>query len=187
MRTRTRFTVPALALLLTASPLLAQGADPSTATGLRKEIVGQLADAEQKFVALAEAMSQEKYAWRPAEGVRSVSELFVHVAGSNYMFPRMAGVERAPDVPLARDAEKTIRDKAQIVELLRKSFAFAKQSVMDVPEAQLDSAVNMFGRATTKRGVLLTMATHDHEHLGQAIAYARSNGVVPPWSAAGGN
>jgi uncharacterized damage-inducible protein DinB len=187
MRPSSRVALPALALLLAAAPLAAQGADPATATGLRKEIIAQLDDAEKKLVALAEAFPQEKYAWRPAEGVRSVSELFVHVAGGNYMFSRMAGVQRAPDVALARDAEKTMSDKAQIVDVLRKSFAFAKQSVMDVPEAQLDSTVNMFGTPTTTRGLLLTMATHDHEHLGQAIAYARSNGVVPPWSAAGGN
>ncbi|HEX6629753.1 MAG TPA: DinB family protein [Gemmatimonadaceae bacterium] len=187
MRPSSRVALPALTLLLAAAPLLAQGADPSTATGLRKELIAQLDDGEKKLVALAEAVPQEKYGWRPAEGVRSVSEVFVHVAMANYMFPRMAGVTRAPDVTLPRDAEKTITGRAQVVDLLHKSFAFARQGVMDVPEAQMDATVDMFGTPTTRRGVLVTMATHLHEHLGQSIAYARSNGVVPPWSAGGGN
>ncbi|HEU4629895.1 MAG TPA: DinB family protein [Gemmatimonadaceae bacterium] len=187
MRSSLHVARPALALLLVAVPLHAQGADPATATGLRKELIAQLDDGEKKLVALAEAMPQEKYGWRPGEGVRSVSEVFVHVASANYLFPRLAGVQRAPDVTLPRDAEQTITDRVRIVELLHKSFAFARQAVMDVPDAQLDDSVDMFGTPTTKRGVLVTMATHLHEHLGQSIAYARTNGVVPPWSAGGGN
>jgi hypothetical protein len=94
----------------------------------------------------------------------------------------MAGVKRDPGVQVTRDMEKTMTDKAQIVDFLRKSFDFAKQAVMDVPDADMEKAVNMFGTPSTNRGVLVTMATHAHEHLGQSIAYARTNGVVPPWS-----
>jgi hypothetical protein len=113
--------------------------------------------------------------------------VFVHVASATYLAPRWPGARRPPHDTLPRDAEKTITDRAQVVDLLHKSFAFARQGVMDVPDAQMDAAVDMFGTPTTKRGVLVTRATHLHEHLGQSIAYARSNGVVPPWSAGGGN
>jgi uncharacterized damage-inducible protein DinB len=169
-------------LLLAGVPAVAQSADPASATGLRKELVAQLADAERKFVALAEATPADKYTWRPSAGVRSTSEVFMHMVGANYMLPGMAGVKRAPDVALSPDMETKVTDKAQIVPLLTKSFAFAKQAVMDVPDDQMDAAINIFGSPSTKRGLLVLTATHAHEHLGQSIAYARMNGIVPPWS-----
>ena len=169
-----------------SAPASAQSADPKTATGLRRELIAGIDDAEQKFVALAQAVPQEKYGWRPAPGVRSVSEVFMHVVGANYMLPGMAGVKRDKGVTLARDMETSVTDKAQVVDMLRKSFAYAKQSVMDVPDSEMDASVNMFGEQSTKRGVLVVIATHAHEHLGQSIAYARTNGVVPPWSVAAG-
>lgn len=191
-----RLSIPALTLLL-ALPIAAsaQPATPPAAAsapspvGLRAELVAQLADAERKFVALAEAIPADKYGWRPAAGVRSVSEVLMHMVGANYMIPGMAGVQRKPDVALARDMETTVTDKAQVVDLLRKSFVHAKLAVTDVPDDRMDVAVNLFGSKSTNRGVLVLMATHAHEHLGQTIAYARMNGVVPPWSrgASGGD
>ena len=185
MFTRKLF-VPALALLLASSSAIAQSADPSSARGLRKELIGQLADAERKLVALAEATPAEKFGWRPAPGVRSVSEVFMHMVGANYMLPGMAGVKRKPDVAMTSEMEKSVTDKTQVMELLKKSFVYAKQAVMDVPDNQMNKAVDFFGTKTTSRGVLVLMATHAHEHLGQSIAYARMNGIVPPWSRGSG-
>ena len=178
--------VATLALLLAASSAAAQSTDPASASGLRKELIAQLADAERKFIALADATPADKYGWRPAAGVRSVSEVFMHMVGANYMLPGMAGVKRAPDVPLARDMETKVTNKAQVVDLLKKSFAHAKQAVMDVPDDQMDTSVNLFGSPSTNRGVLVLTATHAHEHLGQSIAYARMMGIVPPWSRGAG-
>jgi uncharacterized damage-inducible protein DinB len=183
-----RVLVPALALLLSTVPALAgaQDIDPASVTGVRKELIQQLGDAERKFVALAEATPADKYGWRPAPGVRSTSEVYMHMVGANFMFPGIAGVKRAPGVPLSRDMETKVTDKAQVVDLLKKSFAYAKQGMADVPDDQLDATVTMFGQPATKRGVLVLMATHAHEHLGQSIAYARMGGVVPPWSQGNG-
>ncbi len=172
---------------LAAAPLAAQAAAQSAAqatapTGVRRELLAQVEDAERKLVALAEAMPQDKYGWRPAAGVRSVSEVFMHVVGGNYLFPGIIGVKRPADFALTRDSEKTVTDKAQVVDHLRKSFAFVKQAMTTVPDAELDASVSLFGSPSTKRGVLVLVATHAHEHLGQSIAYARMNGVVPPWS-----
>ncbi len=186
MRIR-HLALPLAALVLVgAHPAAAQSADPASATGIRKELIGQLGDAQQKLVALAEAMPAEKYGWRPASGVRSVSEVFVHMVGANYQIPALAGVTRKPDVALSRDMETTVTDKAKVMDMLKRSFVFAKQAVMDVPDDQMDGTVDLFGSPSTKRGVLLLVATHAHEHLGQAIAYARMNGIVPPWSRAPG-
>ncbi|MGZ8376506.1 MAG: DinB family protein [Gemmatirosa sp.] len=184
-------TVVAGAVLI-AAPLAVSAQAPTApatapAAGLRADLVASLADAESKLVQLAEAMPQDKYAWRPAPGVRSVSEVFMHMVGANYMIPPMAGAPRPTGVTLTQESERTVTDKTAIVNHLKQSFAYAKQAVTSVPDAELDAAVQLFGRPSTKRNVMVLMATHAHEHLGQAIAYARSNGVRPPWSGAGGD
>jgi uncharacterized damage-inducible protein DinB len=191
---RRRFCLAARALLLAAPAATAAAQAPDTAAlaGVRGEALQQIVDAERKFVALAEAMPAEKYSWRPAAGVRSVSEVYMHMVGANYLIPGMAGVKPAAGVTLTRDMETRVTDKAQVVDMLKKSFAYLRQGVREVPDDQLDAAVRLFGRPATKRGVLVAIATHAHEHLGQSIAYARINGVVPPWSrgpdaAAGGD
>ena len=160
-------------------------APASPTAALRAEVAAQLADAERKFVALAEATPADKYAWRPAPGVRSTGEVFMHMVGGNYGIPRMAGAAPAAGVDLPRDAERSITDKAGIVELLKSSFAYARQAVERAPEGELAQPVSLFGRPATRGAVLVLMATHAHEHLGQSIAYARMNGIVPPWSQGG--
>lgn len=152
-----------------------QHAEAPTA-GLRAELIRDVEQLERKYVALAEAMSG-RYDWRPGEGVRSVGELFGHVANGNFLIPSMAGLERE-----MADTNFEELDEAGIVEGLRHSFAHVKHSIADVPDEQLDDATRMFGQDATKRQVLLLLVTHMHEHLGQAIAYARGNGVTPPWS-----
>jgi uncharacterized damage-inducible protein DinB len=152
------------------------------ASGLRAELVKQCIDVEKKLVDLAQAMPQEKYSWRPGEGVRSVSEVYMHVVGANYFFPSFVGVK--PPEGLSRDMEKTVTEKAKVVEMLRNSFEHLRQAILSKSDSDLDSPAKLFGQETTVRDVLLTTVTHMHEHLGQSIAYARMNGVVPPWTAA---
>ncbi len=183
-----RLNILALTLLILCGTAVthAQSA-PTTKTataptsGFRAEVLRQIEDAEKKLVALAEAVPQEKYSWRPAEGVRSTSEVFMHVAGGNFFIPQAMGVK--PPASFNRDMEK-ITDKAKIVESLKQSFEHIRQAVLNTSDADLDKAVKLFGRDTTTRDVLLLLATHSHEHLGQAIAYARMSNVAPPWSAA---
>lgn len=143
------------------------------------DLLANLADTEKKIVSLAEAMPQDKYSWRPAEGVRSVSEVFMHIAGANYMIPNFIGVK--PPAGISRDMEKTVTDKAKVVEHLKQSFAHVRQAI----EASTDPTkpAKLFGRDTTYNNVKLLIVTHLHEHLGQSIAYARMNKVTPPWSA----
>lgn len=169
-------------LLLAGAPARAQsGASSSAPAGFRGEFLRQLADVEKKVTSLAQAMPQEKYSWRPGEGVRSVSEVFVHIAGANYLFPSFIGVK--PPAGVSRDMEKTVTEKAKVAEILSQSFQHARQAVQDVSDADLDKPIKLFGRSATTRELFFIMANHMHEHLGQSIAYARVNGVVPPWSA----
>lgn len=142
-----------------------------------------LKDLQEKVVSLAEAFPADKYTWRPGEGVRSVSEVFLHIAGGNYGFPTVWGV--APPAGIERKGfDKSTTDKAKVVEQLKQSFGHMRQAVEKIPDAEMDKSVRFFGEPSTLSGALFDIAAHTHEHLGQAIAYARMNGVVPPWTAA---
>lgn len=157
-------------------------ATAASAAAVRAEIVRQIDDAQKKLLALAEAMPAEKFAWRPAEGVRSVGEVFAHVSGANYFLPTFWGA-KMPEGLDPRSFEKEGSDKAKTVDTLKKSFDHMRQAIAAVPEADLDRTVKFFGQEGSVRTVVLILATHAHEHLGQSIAYARMNGVAPPWSA----
>jgi len=149
--------------------------------GIRGELIKDIQDVQDKIVSLAQAMPPEKYVWRPMEGIRSVSEVFMHIAESNYMFPSVAGVPKPEG--LSNDMEKTVTDKNEIINILTQSFDFIKKAIVNTSDADLEKPIKMFGQETTIRAVYLTAATHMHEHLGQSIAYARMNTIVPPWTA----
>ena len=185
MNTRRLLATATLSLATLAVPALLTAQKGASASGVRQELIAGMSGAGEKLVALAMAIPAEKYSWRPAPGVRSVSEVFVHMIEENYAIPGMVGVKLEPDVTLAKDSEKTVTDKGQIVDLLKRSFAHAKGGMMGVPDKQMNKMVDFFGSPSTKRGVLVGMTTHAHEHLGQMIAYARMNGVTPPWSKGG--
>lgn len=166
----------------TASLALGQTVKPAApASGPRAELLHQLDEAGNKLIALAEALPQEKYSWRPGEGVRSVSEVYMHVAAANFNIPRAAGIN--PPAGLESDLEK-ITDKAKVVDILKRSFDHVRQALSSMSDADLDKTAKLFGNNTTVRDVFLLVVTHAHEHLGQSIAYARMNNIVPPWTAA---
>ncbi len=154
----------------------------STATGVQAEVIRLMDDAETKLTKLAQAIPAEKYTWRPAKGVRSVSEVFLHVAGGNYFLSSKIGAE--PPADLKREGfEKSTTDKAKVMDTLKQSFAHSKQAVMKLTDADLEKQTQWFGGGqVTYRYIAIALTTHQHEHLGQAIAYARSIGVVPPWT-----
>ncbi len=164
-----------------AAPPTAAPAAPAGPPDLKAPYLRNWDDVTGKLVALAEAVPAEKYTWRPAEGVRSVSEVYMHVAGGNFYLPSALGAELPPG--LSREIEKET-DKAKVVAALKDSIAHARKAVEGADLATLGQEVELFGRKMTRADVLLILLSHAHEHLGQAIAYARSNGVAPPWSRA---
>jgi uncharacterized damage-inducible protein DinB len=143
------------------------------------EFLSNLTDVESKLVKLSEAIPAEKYTWRPSADVRSISEVFMHVAGSNYVLLTFLGVKAPADMP--EDIER-ITDKQRVVAELKRSFEHVRKTATVMREADLSKPVSLFGNPTTNRGVYVTVLNHLHEHLGQSIAYARMNGVKPPWS-----
>lgn len=151
-------------------------------TGVRGELLGQLADVGKKIVDLANAMPAETYSWRPMEGVRSVGEVYMHIGGSNYLFPSFVGSKMPEGVD--ENMEKSVIEKTKVVDFVKQSLDHFRQVLLDMKDEDLDKPAKMFGRETTGRNVLLTGIMHLHEHLGQSIAYARMNHIVPPWTAA---
>src|SRR5712692_3980599 len=130
---------------------------------------------------LAGAMPADKYTWRPAGGVRSVSEVYMHVAAANYNLPRVLGTP-PPAGFNARGFDTSVTEKAKVIETLKQSFAHLRQAVLNMSDADVEKKLKWFGAENTYRGVLLFIIRHMAEHLGQSIAYARINGVVPPWT-----
>ncbi len=147
---------------------------------------GRIETARDKFVQLAEAVPEERYDWRPMDGVRSFREVFVHIAADNWA-PVVMGVQTPEDIPVTTemDSFRAYQDqrltKAQTVAEVRRSFDFLLRA-LDETRGRLDERV-MFGeREWSVDEMWVALVTHMHEHLGQTIAYARANEIVPPWS-----
>jgi uncharacterized damage-inducible protein DinB len=162
-----------------AAAALAQEAAPK-APAPRAAFLADLEGLQKKYVSLAEAIPEEKYDWRPAPGVRSIGEVLLHVATANFMLGRMVGL--TPPEGIDPKMEKTVTGKAKIVPLVRDSFQHFHSGVAKMPEADMAKEVKVFGRAASTAGALVFLGSHLHEHLGQLIAYARVQGIAPPWS-----
>jgi uncharacterized damage-inducible protein DinB len=158
-----------------------QAAAAAPTSGVRAEFLNELKTQEDKFVSLAQAIPADKYTWRPAEGVRSISEVFLHVAAANFNLPKLIGVPPPPGFKV-QGFDKSTTEKAKIIQSLQDAFVHMDQAVISMPDSDLEKQVDLFGSKYTYRGVLLFVLRHNAEHLGQAIAYARMNGVVPPWT-----
>jgi uncharacterized damage-inducible protein DinB len=151
------------------------------------DILAPLSDLESKVIALARAVPEDKYSWRPAPGVRSFGEVFLHIAYVNQMILTIAakqptGEELNKLIAETDNSQKQPADKAHTLQLLTESFAAARKAIEPLRSGGLTHDADFFGQNTTRRGVYVFLDTHMSEHLGQAIAYARMNGIVPPWS-----
>lgn len=176
---RTRALALALAFA-TAGPLSAQS--------WMGEMHRDVNEAQKKMVDLAKAMPDASYDWRPSAGARTMGEVFLHVASDNYAIPLMMG-KPAPaatgitaDFASATTFEKRKLTKAQIVDELEASYKHLHQAMALTTDANASETIKFFGQDWTRMRAMVLTVTHLHEHLGQAIAYARSNNVVPPWS-----
>lgn len=169
----------ALAVLV---PAFCRAEAPEGTTGLRADLLTWIDDAAKKLDELAEATPPAAYTWRPGEGVRSQSEVFLHVAAANYQIPSMWGVQ-PPEGFRSEGYEQSLTDKAEIRKALAASFEHVRAALTAMPEADFDKPAKIFGNDVTVRWGWLLVLSHAHEHLGQSIAYARTNGIVPPWTA----
>ena len=150
-------------------------------SGPRAEFLAEMAYYEERFTRLAEAVPADKYSWRPAEGVRSIGEVYAHVIAANYGIARAFGTQPPAGVD-PKTITATASDKAKDVQGLKDSFTHFRQAILALSDGDSDKAMKMFGRQTTQRGAFIMVTGHTGEHLGQSIAYARTNGITPPWT-----
>lgn len=177
------------ALLMAGSVCLPTVARAQAAAPVVEELMKNIDAVQQKFVALAKAMPANKYAWRPMPGVRSVSEVFLHVASDNYLLPSMVGAMPPAGTNIdvknfktLETFEKRTLTRDETVQELQASFAHLKTAMRTTTADKLTAPIDMFGQKSTQQSLWIETATHMHEHLGQAIAYARMNRITPPWS-----
>lgn len=189
-------TLALVAAPVLAVPTAAQHEDHAghlrAPTGLMADLLADVSEAEQKFMSLARAMPEASYAWAPAQGVRSVGGVFQHVAADNYLLPALLGVDPPAATGIKATSYATVQayetrkiGRDEVIKDLEVSFGFLKKAMAATPADKLGEKVQFFGQERTRQQVWVLTVTHLHEHLGQAIAYARSNNVVPPWSRGG--
>jgi uncharacterized damage-inducible protein DinB len=176
MTMKSGLAVALLFLLLGTPRLFAQ--DPLD--GLWQGYDGEWRHVSQELTELAEATPADKFAWRPAPGVRSTSEVYMHIAMANFVLLSATG----PKIPvdMRSDGEKTVTSKAEVIRWLRRSLDAVKQAHLAENPKDLTRKVSFQGRDSTVDNMYLRIIVHANEHEGQLIAYARMTGVVPPWS-----
>ena len=167
-----QYAVCALAVAL-MGPLARARAQPA---GLQAAFAKDAGTLSEKFTGLARDMSG-KYDWKPGQGVRSVGDVFNLIVKENGL---LAGVLSGTPNTGAKPAPVTDPEKMQ--EALKASYVDLQKAISGLSDNDLQTRVKLFGRDWTKQDALLHILADQHEHLGQSIAYARSNGVVPPWS-----
>jgi uncharacterized damage-inducible protein DinB len=148
--------------------------------GLWQGYDGEWQHVSSQLIALAEATPEKKFAWRPAPGVRSTSEVYMHIVMANFYLLSVTGPKMPDD--LKEDAEKTVTSKVEVIRWLKRSLEAVKQAHLKETPEHLTGKVHIEDRDATVDGMYLRIIIHANEHMGQLVAYARMTGVVPPWS-----
>src|SRR5579859_6185405 len=162
----------------------AQKANPDPQfEGLWEGYDGEWGHVSRQLIALAEAIPAEKYTWRPAPGVRSISEVYMHIALANFYLLSRTGPKLPPDIK-SDDMEKTVTSKSEVIAFLKRSLDAVKTARAQLKPGDLRRQVQIMGKTVPVDGMYLRIIVHANEHMGQLIAYARMNGIVPPWSKA---
>lgn len=164
-----------LLVVLAASGLRAQTA--ASSSSFQSAYASDADRLSGKFVGLAGAMTG-KYDWKPGQGVRSVGEVFNLIVLENGTLTRVITGAAAPSGP----RPEPITDPAKLQAALKSSYADLQKAISGLSDSDLSASVKLFGRDMTKQSAIMILLSDQHEHLGQSIAYARMNGVVPPWS-----
>lgn len=170
-----------LLYLLLITPFLATAQEAVEPTTYQQEFAGGMSYSQDQIVKLIEAIPQDKFTWRPAEGVRSVSEVILHIAGSTYMLSSALGTP-VPEGLNLETLEKSTTNKDEILKYVNDAYAFSSTAVANVSDEAMNEMIELPFGTFSKRGVIMIIATHSYEHKGQLIAYARFNGITPPWS-----
>jgi uncharacterized damage-inducible protein DinB len=162
--------------LLSAKTLFAQ----KLPEGIWQGYDGEWKHVTSQLVALAEATPEEKFAWRPAKGVRSTSEVYMHIAVANFYLLSITGPKMPEGITL--ELEKSVTSKAEVIKWVKRSLEAVRAAHASVTPSDLQRKVHIADRDATVDGMYLRIIVHANEHMGQLVAYARMTGVAPPWS-----
>src|SRR5579862_6761596 len=162
--------------LVSVRPLLAQTAPE----GIWEGYDGEWRHVSQQLISLAEATPEDKFAWRPAPGIRSTSEVYMHIVAANFYLLSVTGPKMPTD--LKEGMEKSVTAKAEVIAWLKRSLDAVKEAHLAETPKDLKRKVHIADRDATVDGMYLRIILHANEHMGQLVAYARMTGIVPPWS-----
>ena len=165
-----------LIILLNVRPSLAQTAPE----GIWEGYDGEWRHVSQQLISLAEATPEDKFAWRPAPGVRSTSEVYMHIVSANFYLLSVTGPRMPTD--LKEGMEKSVTAKAEVIAWLKRSLDAVGEAHLSETSKDLQRKVHIADRDATVDGMYLRIIVHANEHMGQLIAYARMTGIVPQWS-----
>jgi len=152
-----------------------------TTVEVKGELMRQFNASMRKIVALAEAMPAESYTWSPGDGVMEVGHVYMHIARYNYLYPTQSLHFALPEA-VELDQMESVRAKDQVLAALEQSREWVREFVGAMSAEDLEQSTQLYGREVPRWAVLVQLVAHMNEHVGQSIAYARMNGVVPPWS-----
>jgi uncharacterized damage-inducible protein DinB len=148
---------------------------------MKAQSLADLQAVQKKFVDLANAVPADKFTWRPSPDSRSFAEVLLHVAGERYQILALGGATPPAGFD-PKTYEKSTTDKAQIVADLNQSWDFTQKTINAMSNADFAKLLPKLGPQANAGDVVYILAADAHEHLGQAVAYARVNGIVPPWT-----
>jgi uncharacterized damage-inducible protein DinB len=155
---------------------------PITVFGqFQKDLAGMVKMNSEKVISLAEAIPEDRFDWSPADGVRDVKGVLLHIIGANYFFPTLAGAEMPEGIDPSK-MDENISGKKATIKVLKDSYAHLMKAINEVPDDKMNESFDFYGTPMTVRQALMLAYGHCEEHMGQLIAYARSNNIAPPWS-----
>ncbi len=169
-----------LLLFLFLSFSLAPASQAQAPDGIWQGYDGEWMHVSQQLIALAEATPADKFSWRPAAGVRSTSEVYMHIVDANFYLLSVTGPKMPAD--FNENLGKTVTSKAEVIAWLKRSLDAVKTAHAAETPKDLERKVKIEDRDATVDGMYLRILVHANEHMGQLVAYARMTGVVPPWS-----
>jgi len=148
--------------------------------GIFEGFDGEWSHVSRRLIALAEATPPDKFTWRPAQGVYSTSEIYMHIAMANFWLLSAIGASLPADV---KDGmEKSVTSKPDVIDWLKRSLEAVEKAHLAATPEELARAVHIAKRDATADNIYLRIILHTNEHMGQLVGYARMTGITPPWS-----
>ena len=151
----------------------AQTGDPLTA-GAKAQFTG----INSFIVRSAEKIPDSLYSFQPTPEVRTIAQLFGHIADAYFDMCSTAG----GGTPPRRGVEQSAKTKAELVKALNEGAAYCQSVIGAMNDRKGTETVPFYFGPTPRLSVLYFSVTHSYEHYGNLVTYMRLNKIVPPSS-----